>query len=201
MKSESIEGSLASCSGQKKTSIRIPEAYLSLLEDVRLLVRDENNPNRMTSRQHEQVWSSLKKYGWTYPIITNKDGVFADGEQRAEVCISHNEFWVPVLRLPVSDVDRRLLRQILNKLKGKHNRDLDVADYLRIIDQGEKEALEGLLFSVGEKLPEKLADEGGFSVCVPGTYEIIIECRNENEQRSIFEKLKLEGYKLRILTL
>ncbi len=161
------------------------------MEDVRLLVRDENNPNRMTSRQHEQVWSSL----------TNKDGVFADGEQHADVCISHSEFWVPVLRLPVSDVDRRLLRQILNKLKGKHNRELDVADYLCIIDQGEKKALEGLLFSVGEKLPQELICEEGFSVSVPGTYEIIIECRNENEQRCIFEKLKLEGYKLRILTL
>ena len=115
---------------EKKINIIVPEAYLPLLEDLRLLKSDENNPNKMTIKQKEQVWHSLQKYGWTYPIITNKDGVFADGEQRAQVCKEQNEFFAPVLRLPVSDVDRRMLRQILNKLKGKHSKDLDAAEYL-----------------------------------------------------------------------
>jgi hypothetical protein len=185
---------------EKKTIIAVPEVYLPLLEDVRLLKSDQDNPNRMTVRQHEETWKSLQKYGWTYPIITNKDGVFADGEQRAEVCKHHGEFYAPVLRLPVSDVDRRMLRQILNKLKGKHNKELDHAEYIRIIEQGEKQPLKALLVSVGERLPEEL-DEREFSVSVPSTYEIIVECKDEVHQRQVFEKLKSEGYKLRILTL
>ncbi len=185
---------------EKKTTIRVPDAYLPLLEDVRLLKSDQNNPNRMTIRQHEETWRSLQKYGWTYPIITNKDGVFADGEQRAQVCIQHNEFYAPVLRLPVSDVDRRMLRQILNKLKGKHNRELDGAEYVRIIEQGEKDYLKAVLAAVGETLPEELL-EREFSVTIPGTYELIVECKDEAEQQRFFEKLKSEGYKLRILTL
>ena len=107
---------------EKKITIRVPEAYVPLLEDIRLLVADQNNPNRTTLRQQEQIWRSLQKYGWTYPILTNKDGTLVDGEQRTQICLQHNEFFAPVLRLPVSDVDRRMLRQILNKLKGKHNR-------------------------------------------------------------------------------
>jgi hypothetical protein len=185
---------------EKKTTIRVPEAYVPLLEDIRLLTSDQNNPNRTTIRQQEQIWSSLLKYGWAYPIITNKDGVYADGEQRAEVCKQHNEFYVPVLRLPVNDVDRRMLRQILNKLKGTHNKELDAAEYMRIIEQGEKDCLKTLLASVGEKLPQELLKQE-FSVSIPATYEIIVECKDEANQRSIFEKLKLEGYKLRILTL
>ena len=118
---------------ENKTTIRVPEAYLPLLEDIRLLTADQNNPNRTTIKQQEQIWRSLQKYGWAYPIMTNKDGVYADGEQRAEVCMQHGEFFAPVLRLPVSDVDRRMLRQILNKLKGKHNKELDNAEYLRIV--------------------------------------------------------------------
>ena len=132
--------------------------------------------------------------------MTNKEGVFADGEQRAEVCKQHNEFYAPVLRLPVSDVDRRMLRQILNKLKGKHNKELDVAEYMRIIEAGERDCLKMLLASVGEKLPQDLLYRE-FSVSIPATYEIIVECKDEANQKSIFEKLKLEGYKLRILTL
>jgi hypothetical protein len=186
---------------EKKTTIKVPDAYLPLLEDLRNLKTDSCNPNRMSIRQHEQVWASLQKYGWTYPIIVNKEGVFCDGDQRAEVCRQHGEYFVPVLRLPVSDVDRRLLRQILNKLKGKHNRELDGAEYIRILEQGEKEPLKALLLSIGEKLPESLENESDFGCAVPETYEIIVECKSEAHQKEIYDKLKAEGYKLRILTL
>ena len=67
---------------EKKTTIKVPEAYRSLLEDIRLLEKDQNNPNVTTIRQQEQIWNSLQKYGWTYPILTNKDGLLVDGEQR-----------------------------------------------------------------------------------------------------------------------
>jgi ParB-like chromosome segregation protein Spo0J len=185
---------------ENKTTISVPEAYLPLVEDLRLLRSDQQNPNRTTIKQQEQIWKSLRRYGWTYPIITNKDGVYADGEQRADVCLKHKEFFAPVLRLPVSDVDRRMLRQILNKLRGKHNKELDEAEYLRIVEQGEKEYFNAFLSSVGEKPPQELL-EREFSVSVPATYEIIVECKDEADQKRVFEKLKLEGYKLRILTL
>jgi ParB-like chromosome segregation protein Spo0J len=153
-----------------------------------------------TLRQQEQIWSSLQKYGWTYPILCNKDGLLVDGEQRTEICKQHGAFFAPVLRLPVTDVDRRILRQILNKLKGKHNKELDASEYMRIIQQGEKEGLKALLASVGERLPQELLGNE-FSVSIPATYEIIIERKDETYQKSAFEKLKFEGYKLRILTL
>jgi len=184
----------------KTTNLKVPEAYIPLLEDIRLLTADQNNPNRTTLKQQEQIWRSLQKYGWTYPILTNKDGVLVDGEQRQSICIGHSEFFAPVLRLPVSDVDRRMLRQILNKLKGKHNAELDEAEYIRILQQGEKEDLKALLESVGERLPEDI-DDREFSLTIPETYEIIVECKDEANQKNIFEKLKMEGYKLRILTL
>jgi ParB-like chromosome segregation protein Spo0J len=183
-----------------RTAIRIPEAYVPLMEDIRLLTTDQNNPNRTTIKQQEQIWRSLQKYGWTYPIIVNNEGVFCDGEQRAEVCKQHGEFYAPVLRLPVSDVDRRMLRQILNKLKGKHNKDLDAAEFVRIAELGEKEDLKMLLASVGERLPDDF-DGKRESIAIPQTWELIVECKDESEQQRFYEKLKTEGYKLRILTL
>ncbi len=186
---------------EKKTTLKVPEAYLPLIEDLRLLKSDENNPNRMSLRQQEEVWRSLLKFGWTYPVITNKEGVFADGEQRATVCKTHGEFFAPVLHLPISDVDRRLLRQILNKLKGKHSKDLDAAEFLRIIEAGEKEDLKTLLKAVGEKLPEELETECEGSNTVPESYELVIECKDEAEQQRFFDRLKGEGYRIRVLNL
>jgi hypothetical protein len=185
---------------EKKTTLVVPGAYLPLLEDIRLLKSDEQNPNRTTVKQREQIWKSLSKYGWTYPLITNRDGVFADGEQRAEVLREHGEFFAPVLRLPVSDVDRRMLRQILNKLKGKHNKELDEEEFKRIAELGEKEDLKLLLASVGERLPDDF-DGKRDSVTIPETWELIVECKDESELQKFFEKLKAEGYKLRILIL
>ena len=71
---------------EKKTTIGVPEAYVPLIEDIRLLSADQNNPNVTTLKQQEQIWRSLQKYGWAYPIVTNKEGVYADGETRVEVC-------------------------------------------------------------------------------------------------------------------
>jgi hypothetical protein len=185
---------------EKKTTLKVPEAYIPLIEDIRLLTADQNNPNRTTIKQQEQIWRSLQKYGWTYPILTNKDGILVDGEQRNEICKQHNEFYAPVLRLPVSDVDRRILRQILNKLKGKHNSELDNEEYIRIMRAGEGDDLKALLESIGEKLPRDLVDNES-SLTVPETYEIIVECKDEAHQKQVFDKLKGEGYRLRILTL
>ena len=81
-----------------------------------LLKSDECNPNKMTNKQKERVWQSLQKHGWIYPIVTDLNGVFSDGEQRVQVCKDHTEFFAPVLRLTLTDAQRRLLRQTLNKL-------------------------------------------------------------------------------------
>ena len=53
---------------------------------------------------------------------------------------------------------------------------------------------------MGERLPE-IVDEQDLPATIPATYEIIVECKDEQFQKQTFEKLKAEGYKLRILTL
>jgi len=48
---------------EKKTTLKVPEAYLPLLEDIRLLEVDQANPNVTTIRQKRQIWLSLHEYG------------------------------------------------------------------------------------------------------------------------------------------
>jgi ParB-like chromosome segregation protein Spo0J len=178
------------------------EIPISMSERVKIsdLKFDQDNPNRMSRAQLDRLKASIKRWGDIVPVVTNSELLVADGQQRVTAMKELGMTECSVIRLPVKDVDRRLLRQVLNKLKGKHNKELDRAEYLRIIDEGEKEDLKALLESVSEKIPEDL-DDHEIPVTVPGTYEIIVECRDEAHQKSIFEKLKSEGYKLRILTL
>jgi hypothetical protein len=176
---------------EKKTTLGVPQAYKVLLEDIRNLQSDSNNPNKMTNKQKAEVWKSLQKHGWIYPVVTDLQGVFSDGEQRVQVCKDHGEFFAPVLRLSLSDPQRRLLRQTLNKLKGKHNRQLDEADYKRIIDAGEKDDLQALLTAVGERIPEDLGGPREGSLLIPESYELIIGgFLDESEQLLVFKKLE-----------
>jgi ParB-like chromosome segregation protein Spo0J len=180
-----------------KKEIQIPMSERVKISDLKF---DQDNPNRMSRAQLDRLKASIKKWGDIVPVVTNSELLVADGQQRVTAMRELGMTECSVIRLPVKDVDRRLLRQVLNKLKGKHNKELDSAEYLRILEQGEKEDLKALLESVGEELPEDLEDRE-ISFSIPETYEIIVECKDEADQKRIFEKLKLEGYKLRILTL
>jgi ParB-like chromosome segregation protein Spo0J len=162
---------------------------------------DQDNPNRMSLAQLDRLKASIRRWGDIVPVVTNSELLVADGQQRVTAMKELGMTECSVIRLPVKDVDRRLLRQVLNKLRGRHNKELDSAEYLRIFEQGEKEDLKALLESIGEELPENLDDEREISVSIPETYEIVVECRDEADQKRIFDKLSMEGYKLRILTL
>jgi ParB-like chromosome segregation protein Spo0J len=189
-------------SDQQVEPERDRETQIPMSERVKIsdLKFDQDNPNRMTRAQLDRLKASIRKWGDIVPVVTNSELLVADGQQRVTAMKELGMTECSVIRLPVKDVDRRLLRQVLNKLRGKHNKELDSAEYLRILEQGEREDLKALLESVGEELPEDL-DDRAVSFTIPGTYEIIVECKDEADQKRIFEKLKLEGYKLRILTL
>ena len=186
---------------EEKTTLKIPEAYIPLLEDIRQLKPDGQNPNKMTNKQKEETWKSLQRHGWIYPIVTDLDGVFSDGEQRVQVCKDHEEFYAPVLRLKLSDAQRRILRQTLNKLRGKHNRHLDEEDYARIIAAGEKDDLQSLLSAIGEKLPEELGGPREVGMMIPEAYQLLVDAKDEADQKAKFEELQAKGWKVKVLNL
>ncbi|MGA3058867.1 MAG: ParB N-terminal domain-containing protein [Candidatus Bathyarchaeia archaeon] len=182
---------------ERSREIQIPMSERVKISDLKF---DQDNPNRMSLAQLERLKASIRRWGDIVPVVTNSDLLVADGQQRVTAMKELGMTECSVIRLPIKDVDRRLLRQVLNKLRGKHNKELDNAEYLRILEQGEKEDLRLLLDSVGEKLPMDV-DDREVSFSVPETYELIIECKDEADQKAKYEKLRLEGYKLRILTL
>ncbi len=188
-----------------ETSIFVPPEYVGMLEDLRELVRDGQNPNKMTDKQKDATWRSLTMFGWVYPIVANKEGCFADGEQRVDTCVGHEEFYGPVLRLQVEDSDRRLLRQVLNKLKGTHDKLLDAEEFKRLREADRADDLKALLNISDGTLEryDKILDsaESPAGAILDSTFEVIVKCKDEPEQQRTFDDLKAQGYNVRILTL
>ena len=137
------------------SEINIPKPEVVPTSNLKV---DGKNPNKMKREQLDRLKTSVKKYGFIVPIITNKDLLIADGEQRWIVA---NELAMPsvlVIRLPVEEVDRRLLRQVLNKLKGEHELLLDAEEFEQIISLGKEDDLKYLLGLTDKDLAKYLTD-------------------------------------------
>lgn len=124
------------------TEISIPKTKNVLVSELTV---DGKNPNFMTDEKFNALKANLQRYGFIIPIITNNKLVVADGEHRLKAAVELGMSEVPVVQLEIDEIDRRLLRQILNKLKGEHDHLHDSNEYLWLVEQGHKEDLKELL--------------------------------------------------------
>ena len=129
------------------------------LVDIDRLQLDGDNPNKMKKKQLHAFRKAIQRWGFIVPIVTNRGLLVADGEQRITVAKELGMRQVPVVRLDVEDVDRRLLRQVLNKLKGQHVPELDQEEFLRIIEAGGEEDLKAFLVASDKEINAALSNE------------------------------------------
>jgi ParB-like chromosome segregation protein Spo0J/N-acetylglutamate synthase-like GNAT family acetyltransferase len=124
------------------SEVEVPAAELV---DVGLLRVDGKNPNRMGVRQFEALKRSISRWGFLVPVVTNRDLLVADGEHRLDAARSLGMKQVSVIRLPVDEVDRRMIRQVMNKIGGEHDVYLDAEEYLQIVSEGNRDLLKQML--------------------------------------------------------
>jgi DNA modification methylase len=134
--------------------VAVPAVELVKVDDIKL---DGFNPNKMESKQFTALKENIKKFGFIVPLITNKDLVVADGEHRFLAAKDLGMKEVPVFRLDVSEVDRRILRQVLNKLKGEHDKRLDFEEFKFLFDNNALNSLESYLGSEDKFLVQFVA--------------------------------------------
>lgn len=122
--------------------IKIPKAELI---EVSKIKEDNTNPNKMSKKGFEALKKTIKKYGFIVPIVSNKDLVIADGFHRYLAAKELNMSYIPTIVLDVNDVDRRTLRQVMNKLKGQHSLELDIEEYKYLFANDYSEELMSLI--------------------------------------------------------
>jgi ABC-type transport system involved in cytochrome c biogenesis ATPase subunit/GNAT superfamily N-acetyltransferase len=122
--------------------VKVPPAESVPVEALKI---DNENPNRLSPRRFEALKKSIQRFGFVVPIITNSDLLVADGEHRLKAAIALGMKLVSVVRLPVDEVDRRLIRQVMNKLRGEHDLFMDAEEYYRIVSGDKRDLLKALL--------------------------------------------------------
>jgi DNA modification methylase len=120
---------------------------------------DGDNPNEMTDEQFSLLCDRMQENGWLGgPIITNTDGLIADGEHRWRAAKEIGLAEVPVKQYEITDSTRRLWRQELNKIHGEHDTKRDALEYDHLLGEGFTEEVEALTDAADEDLDELLAE-------------------------------------------
>lgn len=154
--------------------------------------------------QHDAMRGVLAEVGFADAVLARElpDGTLelVDGHLRAEIAADAE---VPVL---VVDLDDYQSAQVL----ATH----DTLTALATVDQ---QQLTGLLSevefasaAVEAMLDDLLAETGSAEtpvseppgeIDIPELYQVVVECASEREQELLFERLRGEGYKCRVVTL
>jgi len=135
------------------------------------LATDGDNPNEMTDEQFGLLCDRMRQNGWLGgPIVTNTDGLIADGEHRWRAAQEIGLGEVPVRQYDIDDATRRLWRQELNKIHGEHDTKRDALEYDYLLDAGKADEVHELTQAADEDLDELLA-EIKMETLTPAAYE------------------------------
>jgi hypothetical protein len=155
--------------------------------------------------QRDALRGVLAEIGYADALLARElpDGSLEliDGHLRAETT---PEVEVPVLVVDLDDAEAAKLLALLDPLAAMAETDqnLLVALLAEVETQNEavRRMLDGML-AAPEARVESEPDAVPPEVAVNDAYQVVVECRDEDEQRDVFGRLTDEGYKCRLLTL
>lgn len=165
------------------------------------LVPYARNAKKHDASQVAKLAGSIREFGFNNPVLIDADNGIIAGHGRVLAAQSLNLETVPCIRLGhLTDTQRRayiLADNRLAEIGGGWDEEmlkLELADLAALdVDVAEIgfEAEEIIFDAKNDTSPVQLGE----------SFEVIAECKNENEQQQIFEMLSNQNIKCRLSTL
>lgn len=157
-----------------------------------------NNAKEHPAEQVEQIKKSIQQFGFNDPIAVWHDNEIIEGHGRLMAALELNLPKVPIIRLDdLTDEQRRAYMLVHNKLTMNSDFNLD------LLQMELDDILNIDMKDYGFDLLKDLEDEVNEAKEI--NYEekisVVIDCKDEEEAETIFNKLTEEGYECRISTL
>jgi hypothetical protein len=179
------------------------------IRELRRVPAGELRPNPRNWRTHpeaqrEALRGLLAEIGYAGALLAREldDGSLQliDGHLRAETT---PEAVVPVLVLDVSaaEADKILLTHdsVAALAETDHEQLAALLAEVEFISPGVEELLNGLArtaYEMDGQSPQEYVE-----VAIPESWQIVVECGDEADQRELFERMRAEGRRCRVLTL
>jgi hypothetical protein len=179
------------------------------VKELRRVKAADLRPNPKNWRTHpagqrDALRGLLAEVGYADALLARElpDGglELIDGHLRAETT---PEAEVPVLVVDVSEAEAALLLATLDPLTNLAGRDDAALDALVAGTQAQSGAVREFLAQLSAERAELLADAAPArpEPRLAETFQVLVECGDEAEQREIFERLTAEGRRCRAITL
>jgi hypothetical protein len=181
------------------------------IKDLRRVPARSLRPNPRNWRLHpvpqrEALRAVLDEVGYADALLARElpDGALEliDGHLRAETTPDQD---VPVLVLDVSAAEADKLLAVLDPLAAlAEPDDKRLASLIASIDTSNealRQVWRGILPATDLIADESTLGQPPRAVQVPESYQLLVDCRDEADQRALFERLSGEGYGCRVLTL
>jgi len=168
-----------------------------------LLRPNPRNWRTHPAAQRDALCGVLAEIGYADALVARElpDGSLEliDGHLRAETTPDVD---VPVLVVDLDDDEAAKLLAVLDPLASLAVANQDALAELIAQIETESEAVRKLLDELADTDVETLQSSlSRPEVEVPEVFQVVVECRDEDEQRAVFERLQGEGYRCKLLTL
>jgi hypothetical protein len=179
------------------------------IRDFRRVQARELKPHPRNWRTHPRAQQDamrgvLAEVGYADALLAREleDGSLqlVDGHLRAEIA---PDAMVPVLVLDVSEQEALKLLATLDPLAAMAEADVQMLAGLVADVETDNRAVRAMLDQLASEnpFPPDAATGTLDDVIVPQTYQVVVECRDEAQQRGVFERLVADGFKCRVLSL
>ena len=166
-----------------------------------LLKPNPKNWRIHTTRQRHILQGILAEIGYADALLVRElpDGLLQllDGHLRAETTPNQE---VPVLVLDLNDAEADKLLATLDPLAALADTDQAILDGLLSQIETENIAVQEFLRSLTD-MTHSLPKESAHEIAIPEVYQILVTCRDADEQYEMFERLTADGQNCRIVNL
>ncbi len=180
------------------------------IKELRRVPAGQLRPNPRNWRTHptaqrDAMRGVLAEIGYADALLAREleDGALEliDGHLRAEIT---PDAVVPVLVLDLSQAEADMLLATHDPLAAMAGRDDNVlADLLADVET-QNAAVRSMLQELAslESLDAMApAPEAKPEIDIPDTFQVLVDCRDESDQRAVYEQLTRQGYACRVLTI
>ena len=181
------------------------------IKELRRVRGSELRPHPRNWRTHPDsqrnaLQGVLAEIGYANALVAREldDGSLQliDGHLRAETT---PDAIVPVLVLDVDEAEASKLLVTLDPLAGMAETAPEVLASLLHEVHTDNDAVRALFDSLAagndKDIPNVSPRAAGDDHPIPECYQVVVECHDEGDQQSVYERLTAEGYRCRVLTL
>jgi ParB-like chromosome segregation protein Spo0J len=179
-------------------------------EPLKSLVPYARNSRTHSPEQIAQIAASLREFGFTNPVLIDEAGGIIAGHGRVLAAQSLGMAGVPCLRLTgLTDAQKRAYVIADNKLALNAGWDeavlaaeiqtLQGMDFDLDLLGFDTESLTALLDDIGPKDGPPAPQEPDPGIKYQEKFAIVVDCKDEPHQQTVFETLQAQGYTCKVL--